>query len=281
MAAFIPDLGIFFQALPKVTIIQLLPAVSFYASGWHRLYDRSRYKQQDRDYHSSRGSYGIRRKRVPPKHLRDYFLEGELPPESVCGTTTSRRRTQSKARRVATGTRRIEGSLQDLDGGEGSTLALADRAEEPRNPAHTSLTAERKRKREELQESESVEEKDTNTTPPLPTTAPTTASVSENNSLPLLTLGHTQEEFQRIFHSVVDPMVRWPSGRPRPCSLELSLGIKQRLWETLRCPTITEEVSPDGRVTFTETYSDPGFRSSAPRYELDTSGEPLPKKPRV
>ncbi|KAL7831366.1 hypothetical protein SRHO_G00308690 [Serrasalmus rhombeus] len=51
--------------------------------------------------------------------------------------------------------------------------------------------------------------------------------------LPLLINGHTIEEYQTIYHSVVDSMVSTASGQPHPYSLELGLRIKQHLWEKL------------------------------------------------
>ncbi|KAL7833928.1 hypothetical protein AOLI_G00288880 [Acnodon oligacanthus] len=95
----------------------------------------------------------------------------------------------------------------------------------------------------------------------------------QESSVPLLIHGHPTEEYQTIYHSVVDSMVCTASGCPRPYSLELGLRIKQRLWETLRCPPLREEEQPDGRLGCTEGFSSPTLRSFAPLIEVDISGE--------
>jgi len=41
----------------------------------------------------------------------------------------------------------------------------------------------------------------------------------------------------------------------RPYSLKLGLKIKQRLWETLNCPSLVEMEHSDGRVLITESFS--------------------------
>ncbi|KAL7833931.1 hypothetical protein AOLI_G00288910 [Acnodon oligacanthus] len=197
----------------------------------------------DREDRRFRGPYGLRRRTTPSKRLRDYVLEGEAT-TGVAG----RRRKKARLQRVATasrGTERTEGR----DG---------DRTAEPSNPAGAqelssfrAETAERREREAALQES----------------------------SVPLLIHGHPTEEYQTIYHSVVDSMVCTASGRPRPYSLELGLRIKQRLWETLRCPTLREEEQPDGRLGCTEGFSSPTLRSFAPLIEVDISEEPVPKHP--
>ncbi|KAL7831379.1 hypothetical protein SRHO_G00308820 [Serrasalmus rhombeus] len=196
---------------------------------------------QDRENRSSGGPYGLRRRTTPSKRLRDYVLEGE----ATSGVTGRRRK---KARRVAT----ASSGTERTEGGDG------DRTAGPSNPAGTqelsslrAETAERREREAALQES----------------------------SFPLLIHGHTVEEYQAIYHSVVDSMVSTASGRLRPYSLELGLRIKERLWETLRCPTLREEERPDGQLSFSEGFSSPTLRSFAPLIEVDISGEPVPKHP--
>ncbi|KAK1792073.1 hypothetical protein P4O66_001848 [Electrophorus voltai] len=118
---------------------------------------------------------------------------------------------------------------------------------------------------------------------------PTTAAASKpemsciggqlSSDEPLVIHGHSVQEYQKIYHSAVDPMLRSPSGQAKPYSLELGRIIKQRLWEALFCPTLQKEVKPDGQVHVTETFSTPVFNTFAP-FEMDTSGEPKPKKKR-
>ncbi|KAL7824760.1 hypothetical protein AOLI_G00327220 [Acnodon oligacanthus] len=95
----------------------------------------------------------------------------------------------------------------------------------------------------------------------------------------LLIHGHPTEEYQTIYYTLVDSMACTASGRTRPYSLELGLRIKQRLWETLRCPTLREEEQPDGQLGCTEGFSSPTLRSFAPLIEVDISEEPVPKHP--
>ncbi|KAK2876336.1 hypothetical protein Q8A67_020432 [Cirrhinus molitorella] len=87
------------------------------------------------------------------------------------------------------------------------------------------------------------------------------------------------EGYQEIYHSVAEPMLKTPSGRRRPYSLELGLIIKQRLWEKLSCPSLVETEQPDGRIVITESFST-NKRSFAPRIDVDISEEPLPEEPR-
>ncbi|KAF4106468.1 hypothetical protein G5714_012458 [Onychostoma macrolepis] len=60
--------------------------------------------------------------------------------------------------------------------------------------------------------------------------------------------------------------------------LELGLKIKQRLWETLCCPSLVETEQPDGRILITISFST-NNRSFTPRIHADISEEPLPEEP--
>jgi hypothetical protein len=91
--------------------------------------------------------------------------------------------------------------------------------------------------------------------------------------------GYSVQAYQDIYRSVVEPMMKTRSGRRRPYSLKLGLKIKQRLWETLNCPSLVETEHPDGRVLITESFSTTS-RSLAPQIHVDISEEPLPEEPR-
>ena len=91
--------------------------------------------------------------------------------------------------------------------------------------------------------------------------------------------GYSVEAYQDIYRSVVEPMLKTPSGRQRPYSLKLGRKIKQRLWEALNRPSLEETEHPDGRVRITESFSTTS-RSLAPRIDVDISEEPLPEEPR-
>ncbi|KAI7799878.1 putative protocadherin-23 [Triplophysa rosa] len=76
--------------------------------------------------------------------------------------------------------------------------------------------------------------------------------------------------------AVVDSMLKTSSGKPHTYSLKLGLRVKQRLWKTLNCPTMLEEEQPDGLIRVKEMFSRPSLKRSAPRINVDISGEPLP-----
>ncbi|KAG9274281.1 hypothetical protein AMEX_G11188 [Astyanax mexicanus] len=96
---------------------------------------------------------------------------------------------------------------------------------------------------------------------------------SEVPDSPLWVHGLSVEEFQGVYHSVVDPLVGSTSGK---FCLQFGRELKQRLWRELRCPVLTEEVQPDGWVKIIEAFSAPTPIRSAPDFDLDTSEEPLP-----
>ncbi|KAL1274757.1 hypothetical protein QQF64_027571 [Cirrhinus molitorella] len=91
--------------------------------------------------------------------------------------------------------------------------------------------------------------------------------------------GYSVQDYQGIYSSVVEPMMKTRSGRHRPYSLELGLKIKQHLWETLNSPALVETEHPDGRVLITESFSTTNRRSFAPQVHVDISEEPLPEEP--
>ncbi|KAK1879615.1 putative protein C22orf31 [Dissostichus eleginoides] len=84
------------------------------------------------------------------------------------------------------------------------------------------------------------------------------------------------EEYQLIYHEVVDNMLRFPNGRLRPYSLGLGRRIKQKLWERLDRPMFTETVDEDGLVHVDVSY---GAGVQPPLYNVDVSGEPEPEYP--
>ncbi|KAL6461857.1 hypothetical protein MHYP_G00300020 [Metynnis hypsauchen] len=197
----------------------------------------------DGENRSSGGPYGLRRRTTPSKRLRDYVLEGEAT-SGVRGL----RRKKARLQRVATASRGTERT----EGGDG------DRTAEPSNLTGTHELSSFRAETAERREREAA---------------------LQGRAFPLLIHAHTVEEYQTIYHSVVDSMVSTASGRPRPYSLELGLRVKQRLWETLRCPTLREEEQPDGQLGCTEGFSSPTLRSFAPLIEVDISGEPVSKHP--
>ncbi|KAA8581124.1 hypothetical protein FQN60_002705, partial [Etheostoma spectabile] len=93
---------------------------------------------------------------------------------------------------------------------------------------------------------------------------------------PLKIHNRSVEEYQQLYHEVVDDMLRYKNGRQRPYSLKLGRCIKQKLWERLDRPTFTETVGEDGRVHVDVSY---GVGDCPPLYDVDISGEPKPVTP--
>ncbi|KAI3358421.1 hypothetical protein L3Q82_014849, partial [Scortum barcoo] len=93
---------------------------------------------------------------------------------------------------------------------------------------------------------------------------------------PLRIHNRSVEEYQRIYHEVVDDMLTYKNGRTRPYSLELGRRIKQKLWERLNRPTVVTSADENGLLSFNMSY---GLGVSPPHYDVDISGEPKPKNP--
>ncbi len=90
--------------------------------------------------------------------------------------------------------------------------------------------------------------------------------------------GHSIQSYQDIYRSVAEPMMKTCCGWHRPYSLELGLKIKQRLWETLSCPSLLEIEQPEGHILITESFLTTS-RSFAPRIDVDICEEPLSEEP--
>lgn len=111
----------------------------------------------------------------------------------------------------------------------------------------------------------------------LPRPQTSTASVLED--IPLRIHHHSVEEYQSLYHHVVDGMCKFQSGRERPYSRALGLRIKQQLWERLGWPTFTETQDETGLVQVNVEY---GVGVCPPLYNVDISEEPSPtKQPRL
>ncbi|KAM4592264.1 uncharacterized protein PAE49_007833 [Odontesthes bonariensis] len=93
---------------------------------------------------------------------------------------------------------------------------------------------------------------------------------------PLMIHNYTVEEYQNIYHEVVDDMLRFKNGRVRPYSLNLGLQIKQKLWERLNRPSLTTTISEDGLQT---VHVSDGAGEYPPLHNVDVSHEPRPRNP--
>ncbi|XP_034713253.1 uncharacterized protein C22orf31-like [Etheostoma cragini] len=93
---------------------------------------------------------------------------------------------------------------------------------------------------------------------------------------PLKIHNRSVEEYQQLYHEVVDDLLSYKNGNLRPYSLKLGRCIKQKLWERLDRPTFTETVGEDGRVHVDVSY---GVGVNPPLYDVDISREPKPVMP--
>ncbi|XP_036947225.1 uncharacterized protein LOC119015388 isoform X2 [Acanthopagrus latus] len=111
-----------------------------------------------------------------------------------------------------------------------------------------------------------------NLPPGPPANQPSSTAVNE----PVKIHNCSVEDYQRVYHEVVDDLLRYPSGRVRPYSLQLGRRIKWKLWERMDRPAMTSSTRQDGL-----THVDVSFRAglSPPLYDVDTLGEPSPGQP--
>ncbi|XP_012732808.2 uncharacterized protein C22orf31 [Fundulus heteroclitus] len=87
----------------------------------------------------------------------------------------------------------------------------------------------------------------------------------------LMIHGYSVEDFQRTYHSVVDPLLYRPCGKLRPYSQELGFTIKGRLLEELAYPTLEMSQSPDGKVEVKERFC---VLRPTPYIDVDCTGDP-------
>ena len=103
---------------------------------------------------------------------------------------------------------------------------------------------------------------------PIPTPHPRSNSGPLPQEEPLKIHGYSVEEYKRIYHSEVDPMMTTRSGHPRPYSLQMGRVIKQRLWDKFSCPSFLETEDADGRIWITESPCLRSLRGRGPDAEL-------------
>lgn len=98
----------------------------------------------------------------------------------------------------------------------------------------------------------------------------TTSSESSGETGPLIH-GFTVPEYQLTYHSVVDPLLFSPSGKPAAYSLELGRNIKEHLFRELAYPTLHISEHPKGKVEVMERFC---VLRSTPFIDIDGKGEP-------
>ncbi|XP_048844997.1 uncharacterized protein C22orf31-like isoform X1 [Brienomyrus brachyistius] len=118
---------------------------------------------------------------------------------------------------------------------------------------------------------------------PLPPKDPTDAALEAlweaRRTEPLRIHGRSVEEYRAMYRRLVEPRLLYPSGRPRPHSLDLGRRIKQRLWVAVSCPKFTEQVGDKNKIDIMETSGNPGLKGYAPLIEVDVWDEPPAKEP--
>lgn len=125
------------------------------------------------------------------------------------------------------------------------------------------------------------------------------STVAPRPDSPLMIHNRSVEEYQQVYHEVVDDMLRsvWikpllsparqkkkglklsissvphreENGQLRPYSLELGRLIKKKLWERLNRPTMIMSIDEDGRLHVDVTY---GVEECPPEFNVDTTKEP-------
>lgn len=90
-------------------------------------------------------------------------------------------------------------------------------------------------------------------------------------SSPLMIHGFTLPDYQQVYHSVVDPLLLSPCGKPKAYSLELGRTIKEYLFQELACPSLQISEHPNGEVEVEERFC---LLRSTPLIDLDCTGEP-------
>lgn len=79
-------------------------------------------------------------------------------------------------------------------------------------------------------------------------------SASKCQAGTLMIHGFTVPEYQHIYHTVVDPLLFNPCGKPRTYSLELGRRVKEHLFAELAYPTLQMSEQPNGEVEVIERF---------------------------
>ncbi|XP_042075826.1 uncharacterized protein LOC121814368 isoform X2 [Haplochromis burtoni] len=97
------------------------------------------------------------------------------------------------------------------------------------------------------------------------------STVAPRPDSPLMIHNRSVEEYQQVYHEVVDDMLRDENGQLRPYSLELGRLIKKKLWERLNRPTMIMSIDEDGRLHVDVSY---GAEECPPEFNVGTTKEP-------
>ncbi|XP_059186893.1 uncharacterized protein C22orf31-like [Centropristis striata] len=97
------------------------------------------------------------------------------------------------------------------------------------------------------------------------------SSVSIIQPGPLMIHGFTVPEYQKTYHSVVDPLLFGPCGKLAAYSLKLGRNIKEHLFKELAYPTLQISEQPNGKVEVVERFC---VLRSTPFIDIDSIGEP-------
>lgn len=90
-------------------------------------------------------------------------------------------------------------------------------------------------------------------------------------SSPLMIHGFTVADYQRTYHSVVDPLLFGPCGKIVPYNVKLGFTIKEHLFSELAYPSLQISECPNGKVEVTERFC---VLRPTPFIDIDKKGEP-------
>ncbi|XP_039986083.1 uncharacterized protein C22orf31-like [Xiphias gladius] len=99
----------------------------------------------------------------------------------------------------------------------------------------------------------------------------TSSSVPTSQPGPLMIHGFTVTEYQKTYHSVVDPLLFSPCGKLPAYSLQLGRNIKEHLFKELAYPTLLISEKPNGKVEVIERFC---VLRPTPFIDVDIKGEP-------
>ncbi|XP_042076145.1 uncharacterized protein C22orf31 [Haplochromis burtoni] len=101
--------------------------------------------------------------------------------------------------------------------------------------------------------------------PPRPEPCSTNHQPTSSSDSPLKIYNLSVEDYQRVYHEVVDSRLTSKNGRKRPYSLELGRSLKQNLWERLNRPMVETSTNEDGLEEIDFMY---GQKVKIPHFDI-------------
>ncbi|XP_026021429.1 uncharacterized protein C22orf31 [Astatotilapia calliptera] len=101
--------------------------------------------------------------------------------------------------------------------------------------------------------------------PPRPEPCSTDHQPTSSSDSPLKIHNLSVEDYQRVYHEVVDSMLTSKNGRKHTYSLELGRSTKKKLWERLNRPMVETSTNEDGLEKIDIAY---GQKVKIPQYDF-------------